>query len=107
VKDDLYTYAAAKGGSVARSVQFLIPYCTGAKTHAEFVKSKVSFDRKRAESGDARYKAGTPFDPKNGVHTLELAAYFEPSLVEVICEIEGGKVKRFPTWQTVVDEAMR
>lgn len=107
VKDDLYTYTGAKGGSVAKSVRFLIPYCDGSKTHAEFVNSKVAFDRKRAESGDARYKAGTPFDPKLGVQTLELAAYFEPSFVELICKIEGGKAKRYPTWQTVVEEVMR
>ncbi|HEY2588384.1 MAG TPA: alginate lyase family protein, partial [Tepidisphaeraceae bacterium] len=87
---DLYSHHSPRGASLAKSVQFLVPYCDGSRTHAEFVHSKVAFDRKRAESGDARYKAGTPFDPKAGRGTLELAAYFDPSLNPLVIQLSGG-----------------
>jgi hypothetical protein len=104
---DLCSYHSAVGASLARSVQFLIPYCDGSKSHAEFVHSKVAFDRKRAESGDARYKAGTPFDPKAGRGTLELAAYFDPSLNPLVIQLSGGGAARFPTWRMVLNEVQR
>jgi hypothetical protein len=88
-------------------VQFLVPYCDGSQAHAEFVHSKVAFDRKRAESGDARYKAGTPFDPKAGRSTLELAAYFDPALNPLVIRLSGGGAERFPTWRMVLNQVQR
>lgn len=104
---DLYSHRSPRGASLARSVQFLVPYCDGSQTHAEFVHSKVAFDRKRAESGEAHYKAGTPFDPKAGRSTLELAAYFDPALNPLVIQLSGGGAERFPTWRMVLNEAQR
>ena len=87
---------------VLRDVTFAVPEAELVQTVEEIAKDAAALG-----SVDARYKAGTPFEPKSGVHTLELAAYYEPSLVELICKIEDGKAKRFPTWQMVVKEAMR
>ena len=103
---DLYSHTSKEGASIAKSVRFVVQYCDGSKTHAEFVNSKVSFDKKRADSGDAHYKAGTLFEPKNGRHTLELAAYFDPSLMPLVCKL-SGKAERFPTWQTVLNAVRR
>jgi hypothetical protein len=109
----LYSHKSPKGASLAKSVQFLVPYCEGHKTHAEWVHSKVAFDRKRAEAGDAHYKAGTPFDPKSGRHTLELAAYFDPSLNKLVERLSAEKGDRarqenaYPTWRMVLNAVQR
>jgi hypothetical protein len=104
---DLYSHRSPAGASLAQSVQFLVPYCDGSKSHAEFVHSKVAFDRKRAESGDARYKAGTPFDRQAGRGTLELAAYFDPKLDPLVIQLSGGHAERFPTWRMVLNAVQR
>lgn len=104
---DWYAWQAPKGGSIAKSVAFLVPYCRGDQKHAEWVHSKVEFDRKRAESGDPHYKAGTPFEPKSGRRTLELAAFFDPSLNELVVKLSGAKATRFATWQQVLNAAMK
>jgi hypothetical protein len=103
---DLYQYRARSGASLPKSVAFLVPYADGSKTHAEFVTSKVAFDKKRADSGDAHYKAGTLFDPKAAKRTIELAAYFDPSLDPLALQLNGGK-GRFGSWRMVLNAVQR
>ncbi|MEI6236623.1 MAG: alginate lyase family protein [Planctomycetota bacterium] len=99
----LYPFRAASGSSLDKSVKFLVPYCTGAKTHPEFVHSNVAFDKKRAESGDEHYKAGRLFSPKSGGHTLELAAFFDSSYMPIYCQATGATASKFPSWQFVLN----
>lgn len=100
---DYYTYEAPSGASIRKSVEWLLPYLDGRKTHAEFVNSKVEFDRKRAENGEAGYKAGTPFDPKSGIGVLLLAAYFDGALLDQARRLLGTDAS-YPAWQTVLNE---
>lgn len=100
---DYYDRKAADGASLGKSVNFLVPFCTGAKTHAEFVNSKVAFDKKRAESGDKHYEAGRPFEPKTGAQTLELASFFDDSFAPVYFQATGKKASKYPSWQFVVN----
>jgi hypothetical protein len=72
-----YSWLSDTNSSIKRSVDWLAPFVTGEKTHAEFVNSTVDFDRKRAQNNEAAYKAGTSFEPKNGITTLMLASYFD------------------------------
>ena len=102
---NLYTYKSKSGASLEKSVKFLLPFCSGVKKHAEFVKSSVAFDRKRAESGDENYKAGHLFDPKKGGHTLELAAAFDKNLSEVYCQANARTASIYPSWQFVINAA--
>ena len=104
---DLYGHTSPQGASIQKSVQFLVPYCDGSKTHAEFVGSKVAFDRKRAESGDAHYKAGTLFEPKSGRRALELAAFFDPSLNKLTVALSGTKAERYSSWRMVLNQVQR
>ena len=104
---DLYAYQAPGGGSVPRGMAFLLPYAQGAKPHAEFVNSKVSFDRKRAEAGDKHYQAGTPFEPKSARALLEQGELFDPTLRPLIMTLLGSKAQRFPTWELVLNAARR
>jgi hypothetical protein len=103
---DYYTYTSPGGSSIQRSVQWLLPYVTGEKTHAEFVNSTVEFDRRRAQNGEAAYKAGSMFDPKNGVGVLLLAGLFDPSVVTTARKAAGTE-DRFPAWVSVVEALER
>ena len=104
---DYYTYVSPAGTSIKKSVDWLLPYLTGEKTHGEFVNSTVEFDRQRAKNGEAAYKAGTLFDPKNGVTMLLLAAYFDsdPTLMPLARKLSGTE-DRYPRWQAVVNGLM-
>ncbi len=101
-----YTYESPAGTSIKKSVDWLLPYLNGEKTHAEFVNSTVDFDRKRAQNGEASYKAGTLFEPKNGIATLVLADYFDPHLLPLAIRLTG-KENLYPSWQAVVNELMK
>jgi len=85
-----YAVQSPTTSSVEKSVQFLLPYVTGEKTHGEFANSKVKFDRDRAANGEKGYVAGHPFNPKNGIVVLSLASYFDPSLMKVIHQVAGN-----------------
>lgn len=100
---DLYGYAAPSGASLARSIAFLAPYADGTKTHAEFTNSKVAFDRKRAEAGEAGFAMGSLFEPKKATLALEMAAFFEARLAPRARKLRGGA----PSWQTVLNAARR
>jgi len=99
-----YTYVSPAGTSIKKSVDWLLPYLNGTKTHAEFVHSMVEFDRQRGQNGEAAYKTGTLFDPKNGVEALMLASYFDtdPALMPLARKLSGAEV-RYPAWQAVVN----
>lgn len=97
-----YTYVSPAGTSIRQSVQWLLPYLTGAKTHAEYVHSRVEFDRERAKNGEAAFATGSLFDPKNGVETLVLASYFDPGLMALARKLSGLNVM-YPEWQAVVE----
>jgi len=84
-----YDYATPSGASIKKSVDWLLPYLNGDKTHPEFVNSTVDFDRKRAQNGEASYKAGTLFEPKNGIQTLYLASYFDPGVLSLARDLSG------------------
>jgi Alginate lyase len=104
---DYYSWQASSGSSIRRSVEWLLPYLNGQKTHPEFVNSTVEFDRRRAQNGEAAYRAGTLFDPKNGVAVLVLAAYFdpEPELMPLARRLIGSE-DHYPVWQAVVNALM-
>ncbi|HEV3324654.1 MAG TPA: alginate lyase family protein [Puia sp.] len=99
---DYYSWQSPAGTSIKKSVDWLLPYLNGEKTHGEFVNSTVEFDRRRAQNGEAAYKAGSLFDPKNGMATLLLAVYFDPGLLPLARSLSGTG-DRYPGWQAVVD----
>ena len=71
-----FHYTASAGRSVPHAVDWVIPYTTGAKTHAEFVHSTVPFDAERDKAGEKGYSG--PWDPKNGTAMLALATMLDP-----------------------------
>ena len=100
-----FTYESPGKSSISKSVDFLVPYVTGAKTHPEFVNSKVNFDKARAANNEKGYAAGTLFEPINGLYTLSLAAYFNAAYLKAIPQNGNSKQQRF-YWQLVLNQVM-
>lgn len=103
---DYYRYQSEQQTSVKKSVEWLVPYLTGEKTHQEYVKSKVDFDRKRAKNNEPAYKIGADFKPESGIEVLSLAAYFQPGYIAIINKIKST-TGAYPNWQSVLNAAMR
>lgn len=99
-----YGVQSPTGSSVQKSVSFLLPFVTGEKTHGEFANSKVKFDRDRAANGEKGYVAGHPFEPKNGIVVLSLAAYFVPSMNDIIKQVRGND---YYDWQMVLNQVRK
>ncbi|OKS87643.1 alginate lyase family protein [Mucilaginibacter polytrichastri] len=100
-----FEHQTPKGASIKKCADFMIPYMNGEKTHSEFVKSTVPFDKKRAENHEKGYEAGTLFEPKNGIYLLSLAAYFDPGYLTTIKQ--AAKNPQYLNWQLVLNEARR
>jgi hypothetical protein len=103
----LYDYAAPDGASLSNSVCFLVPYCNGAKTHAEWVNSTVGFDQRRAEAGEAKFKVGSPFDPRSALRVFDLASFFDDTFKPMVRRLANKAGARYPTWQSLLNEACR
>ncbi len=99
-----YALQSPTGASVKKSVDFLLPFMTGEKSHGEFTNSRVKFDRDRAANGEKGYVTGHLFEPKNGIVVLSLASYFDPSLLSVIQQVGGAD---YYDWQLVLNQVRK
>lgn len=104
---ELYDYTGKAGGSLRKSVNFLVPYCTGEKTHQEFVHSHVEFDRKRAANGEKGYQIGHLFRPAEGLRALSLASIFDDSIDPVANALATQVSDPLAEWTIVVCRASR
>ncbi|MFP4053229.1 MAG: alginate lyase family protein [Phycisphaerae bacterium] len=104
---ELYTWESPRGGSLKKSVDYVVPYALGKKTRREWKNTKVGLDRRRAEAGLDKYKPGKLYEPSQALELMEEASYFDPGLLKVVRHLTGNKAKRFPTWQTLINEACR
>ncbi len=104
--ENLFTYVSAKSTSIQKSVDWFLPYVKGEKVHEEYVNSKVAFDRERAKNNEKGFEIGSPFDVKQGLYTLSLASYFDPSYlndIKVVIKSKGD----YSNWQSVINGVMR
>jgi hypothetical protein len=99
---DLYHYTSPSGASIKKSIDFLIPFVSGEKTHGEFVNSTVAFDKKRADNKEPGYQIGAPFKQTAGVPVLVQASYFEPSCMQVVRKVLNTSAT-YPTWEAVIN----
>lgn len=95
-----YTFRSNTQSSIEQSVQFLVPFVTGEKTHIEFLNSTVKFDRDRAANHEKGYEPAN-FIPKSGIVVLSLASYFAPSLQNIIKKVNGDN---YNDWQLVLNK---
>ena len=105
--DGLYRWTSEDRGSLEKSVDFVVPYALGEKTHEEWRNSRVALDRRRAEAGLEKYRRGRLFDPQDALELMEEASYFDRDLIAVVRQLTASDAQRFPTWQTLVNEAAR
>ncbi|QEC75194.1 alginate lyase family protein [Mucilaginibacter ginsenosidivorax] len=98
-----FTFKTANGASIKKSVDYMIPYMTGEKTHPEFANSKVSFDQKRAKNNEKGYIPGTLFNPQNGLQVFALASFFDESYLSVIARVASDGSKFF-NWRMAIND---
>jgi hypothetical protein len=103
----LYIWESPKGGSLKKSVDYVVPYALGEKTRREWTNSKVALDRRRAEAGLDKYKPGKLYEPKQALTLMEEASYFDTGLLKVVKHLTESEADRFPTWQALINEACR
>lgn len=96
--EDFYHYQSAKGSSIQKSVEWLIPFVKGEKQHEEYVNTKVKFDRDRAKNGEAGFAAGSFFKPAMALPVFKLSSYFDPGQQSLLPLMEYKA-----TWQNTVD----
>jgi hypothetical protein len=105
-KKDWFTYIAPNGSSLAKSVAWLLPFAKGEQTHAEYVNSKVEFDRARAAAGQKEFQGGRLFEPEQATLTLEYDSYFDSTVGPLLQKV-SNRHSDFPNWQMVVLNAWR
>lgn len=104
---DHYNQKADNGGSIAKAIEFALPYIKGEKIHPEWVNTKSKLDKERwAEAGDPYYKPGKPWDPWEGYKSLMLASVFDESLGHWAEKLRQDKNKPLP-WFAVLARASR
>ncbi|MFP4356627.1 MAG: alginate lyase family protein [Phycisphaerae bacterium] len=103
----LYAWQSEKGGSLEKSVDYVVPYAMGEKTRREWTRSKVDLDRRRAEAGLDEYEPGRLYEPRRALKLMEQASYFDADLLKVVLHLTASEAKRFPTWQTLINAAAR
>jgi hypothetical protein len=98
-----YRWKSASGASLAQAVRWLEPYARGEKTHIEFVRSRIQFDRDRAAAGQSEY-APHPWKRRNAVNTFAMAALLDRAYVR-FAETLGRETERVPTaWITLLQQ---
>ena len=100
---DLESYHNPEGGTLRKCIEFMIPYSNGEKQHAEFVNSKVEFDKIRADVGETEYASGVIFDGLRAAKTYEYYSYFDDSYLPLAFRIKASDTERFSTWKTIIN----
>lgn len=97
---DYFNYQSPTGSSIKKSVDFLVPFVTGEKTHVEFVNSKVRFDRERAKNNEQGYQLKN-FVPSTGIGVLSQASYFDPQYIKDIQK--STQNNDYLNWEMVIN----
>lgn len=75
---DFFYKETTEGTSVARSLDFVLPYARGEKVYRQWENSKVKLDQERAAAGLEKYQPGVAYDPEKAYETMALAGFFDP-----------------------------
>jgi len=102
----LYTWTGPEGGSLKKSVDYVVPYATGEKTHEEWVHTKVQLDRDRAAAGLAYYQPGRLYEPRQALELMEAAAAFDADLLPLVRQLSDNPDAAYPTWRVLTNAAI-
>ncbi len=104
---ELYTWESEAGGSIKKSVDYLVPFALGGKTRKEWVNSKVGLDHRRSEAGIEKYRAGRLYDPMDALKVMQEACFFDPDLNRVVRHLRGDESGQYSSWQSLVNKVAR
>jgi len=102
----LYVWENEEGGSVEKSVNYVVPYALGEKTREEWTNSQISLDQDRAKAGLAKYQPGSLYDPQNALELMELASYFDPELNRVVAHLRQTDAPDYSSWRMLTNAAV-
>jgi hypothetical protein len=74
---DWYHYVSPKGASLVRAMAWFVPYAAGEKTHEEFARTSVGFDKQRAKQWKG-YSG--QWDPQGAKNMFRKAVHLDPKL---------------------------
>ncbi|MBU1821417.1 MAG: alginate lyase family protein [Bacteroidetes bacterium] len=97
-----FIYQSPQGGSIKKSVDYVVPYAKGEKVHAEWVNTKVELDRRRAQAGLEYYQPGKPYDPKGSLDMFTLASYFDSGYRDVVSLLTKASTPKYEQWLAVL-----
>ena len=103
---NFFDYPATNGATLKSGVDFVVPFANGLKTHTEFVNSQVSFDHKRAQSGQAEYQPHL-WNPRTATGMFSEAAWFRPEYGLLAARLAGHPGEVFFNWQSVINAVSR
>ncbi|OGK22074.1 hypothetical protein A2866_05865 [Candidatus Roizmanbacteria bacterium RIFCSPHIGHO2_01_FULL_39_8] len=103
---DLFHYESPTGSSLQKSIDFLMPYATGEKTHEEWVNSTAPFDKERAKAGLAEFQPGVLFQPDQAYESLELYYYFNQDILPLVLKLSGSDAKKYPDFTLVYIDSL-
>lgn len=95
----LYRYTGPQGQSIARGLEWLLPYASGQRTHEEFVHSSVPFDKARADAGVAGYSG--LFKPELARHLYWLAAQLDIRWAATSQDLGIHSIVHRAAWQII------
>ncbi|WP_448661851.1 alginate lyase family protein [Sphingomonas sp. CJ20] len=95
--EDWFGWGAPSGASLPRSLDWLAAFARGERTHIEFVRSTIAFDRERAAAGQKEY-APHPWSPGGSVNSFAIAAALDPRFGPLATELAARYNRRPPDW---------
>lgn len=101
---DYFRYQTPAGASIEHSVDFLVPFVSGEKSHKEYLNSKVKFDRDRAANNEKGFQIAD-FVPAKGIFVLSAASWFKPQYLDVIKKATDDR--NYTDWQLVVNRVRK
>ncbi|MEI6585972.1 MAG: alginate lyase family protein [Sediminibacterium sp.] len=99
---DYFNFRSTSGSSIKNSVDFLLPFVTGQKTHQEYVNSTVAFDKQRAANKEPGFTIGANFQPIAAVEVISTAAYFSESYLKYVQDLLNTK-SIYPNWPAILN----
>lgn len=94
--EDWFHTAATGQPSLEMAIDWLVPFATGAKTHQEFVNSKVAFDAARDKAGEHGY-SGT-WEPAGSVNLFTLATWQDAHYAPILKQICANTARQPTPW---------
>ncbi|MGY2291302.1 alginate lyase family protein [Pseudomonas sp. SDO528_S397] len=92
VGGDWLKMTAANGASLAKALDWLMPYAAGQRSHQEFVHTRVQFDKARANVGVPGYTGD--WQPKSSNTLYWLAAQLDTRYLPLAKQLSANP----PTW---------